>query len=38
MIKVISSKIDHFISVLSYVIHFQGGLNIPRKKFVPGVT
>ena len=31
---VISSKIDPFISdsVLSYLIHFQAGLNIPRKK------
>ena len=25
-------KIDPFISVLSYLIHFQVGLNIPRKK------
>ena len=24
-------KIDPFISVLSYLIHFQAGLNIPRK-------
>ena len=30
--RVLSSKIDPFISVLSYVIHFQAGLNIPRKK------
>ena len=32
MIKIRLSKIDHFISVLSYLIHFQAGLNIPRKK------
>ena len=28
--KVISSKIDPFISVLSYLKHFQAGLSIPR--------
>ena len=27
-------KKDPFISVLSYIIHFKAGLNIPRKKNV----
>ena len=30
--KVIFSKIDPFISGLSYLTHFQAGLNIPREK------
>ena len=30
--QIISSNTDPFISVLSYLIHFQAGLNIPRKK------